>query len=166
MSEWLIVARTVQNWPIGQTTEITARSRSRSRAVGSGQGKHCYAGAQRGVNGGMGEGVVWCTFKFMCNLTLQNWVQRTQRSALGATSKRRPPTAVSSIRHGNRKRDLECLPDCMPWPNCHYLCTSATVRLCNSLALPLPPALQQQRQRRNSNNARQNDNNKDAGLPA
>lgn len=33
MSEWLIVARNVLNWPIGQTTEITARSRWARQAL-------------------------------------------------------------------------------------------------------------------------------------
>lgn len=70
MSEWLIVAGNVPSWPIGQTTEITAQ-RERERESGP-------AGAGAGIVvagwlcAGKGHVMVLHTFKFMCNLTLEN----------------------------------------------------------------------------------------------
>lgn len=132
MSEWLIVRperAELANWPDDDWNHS-----SKSSPMGKAQALLC--GRKKGRRHGQGAAH---TFKFMCNLTLQNWVQRTQRT-VGATSKRYPNPAagVSSIRHGNRKRDLECLPDCMAWPNMplplrtlHRLGNSA----CNSATL-------------------------------
>lgn len=63
-------------------------------------------------------------FKFMCNLTLQNWVQRTQRLA-GATSKRRPqqPYQVYAIGTGSAT-----------WSACLTACSGLTA-LCLSPSL-------------------------------
>ncbi|KAL7738212.1 hypothetical protein ACLKA6_006547 [Drosophila palustris] len=105
-------------------------------------------------------------FKFMCNLTLQNWVQRTQRVAWrgGCYIKTPPTAAISSIRHGNRKRDLECLPDCCP-----ALAPDCTLPLPLPLPLALPLSLTPLLTAAATATATmrdRNDNNKDAALPA